>query len=63
VEQFEPISERHILEGMNPAELTAYSLHLGVIVTKIETAMNMVAEVLDGYGTTVEEQMNLPPRT
>jgi hypothetical protein len=55
----EPLmSEREVLEQMSSGQLVDLILQHGVLVSNYERTMNLAAEVLDGYGTTVEQVLN-----
>lgn len=56
MEHLPGMSERDTLEQMSPNGLIQYIMAQGEKVTRLETAMNLANEVLEGaYGTTFEE--------
>lgn len=53
------LSEREVLESMNPEQIVDLILKDGERVTEIEKRMNQASEVLEGaYGLTVDEVLN-----
>ena len=57
IRQGELFTEREALEALNTEQLVNYILEKGREVSEIERMMNLAAEVLEGYGTTIEEQL------
>jgi hypothetical protein len=51
------ITEREVFELMNKQQLVDYILSQGERVSAVERSMNLAGEVLEGYGTSVEEEL------
>lgn len=59
IKNTEPLlTEREVLEQMSPSQLVDLILQHGVLVSDYERTMNLAADVLDAYGTTVERELD-----
>lgn len=52
------LTEREVLESMSTDALVDFILEKGSKVSEIERIMNLASEVLDGYGTSVEQELD-----
>lgn len=56
-DQGELFTQREALEALNIDQLTNYILSQGEKASEIEGMMNLAAQVLEGYGTSVEKEL------
>lgn len=52
------VSQRETLEALNREQLVDFILAKGVQVTEIEWMMNLAAQVLEGYGTSMDAELD-----
>lgn len=52
------LSEREVLEGLGKEGLVDFILTKGVEVAEIERLMSLASDALEGYGTTVEVELD-----
>lgn len=56
-EQDPLFSERQLLEAQNPEQLVELVLQHAETIERYKATMDLAAEVLTGYGTSIEEEL------
>lgn len=56
--QGELVTEREVLEGMGKDALVDFILIKGTEVGELERLMNLAGDVLEGYGTSIDKELD-----